>query len=120
MVRHYLFKKRLIRNLTSQAEQNEYRPHRDADYPSNNGRADMSSCCFEKTIFTKRTTDKLSFFRLQSSTFFCQGIINILKQQITAASLRKFNYSNYSFWKRAAQHAANRGILDKNIQKLDC
>ena len=41
-------------------------------------------------------------FRLQSSAFSCQGIVNILKQRITVAGLPKSNYSGHSFRNEAA------------------
>ena len=57
-------------------------------------------------------------FRLQSSAFSCQAVVNILKQRITAAGLLEANYSGHSFRKRAAQHAADHGMLDESIQRL--
>ncbi len=60
------------------------------------------------------------FFSLQSLAFSRQAVVNILKQRIAATSLPEANYSGHSFRKRAAQHAANYGMLDKSIQRLGC
>ncbi len=57
-------------------------------------------------------------FKLQSSAFFRQAVVNILKQRITAAGSPEANYPSHSFCKRAAQHAGDHGILDKSIQRL--
>ena len=57
-------------------------------------------------------------FRLQSSAFSRQAVVNILKQRIAAAGLSEANYSGHSFRKGAAQHAADHGMLDKSIQRL--
>ncbi len=54
-------------------------------------------------------------FRLQSSAFSRQAVVNILKQRIAAAGLPEANYSGHSFRKRAAQHAADHGMLDESI-----
>ena len=56
-------------------------------------------------------------FRLQSSAFSRQAVVNILKQRIAAAGLSEANYSGHSFRKGAAQHAADHGMLDESIQK---
>ena len=53
--------------------------------------------------------------RLQSAAFSRQGVVNIIKQRITAAGLPESNYSDQSFRKREAQHAADHGMLDKSI-----
>ncbi len=57
-------------------------------------------------------------FRLQSSAFSRQAIVNILKQRIVAAGLPEANYFSHSFRNGAAQHAANYSILDESIQRL--
>ncbi len=57
-------------------------------------------------------------FRLQSSAFSRQAVVNILKQRFVAASLPEANYSGHNFRKRAAKHAADHGMLDKSIQRL--
>ena len=57
-------------------------------------------------------------FRLQSSAFSRQAVVNILKQRIAAAGLSEANYSGHSFRKGAAQHAADHGMLDESIQRL--
>ncbi len=54
-------------------------------------------------------------FRLQSSAFFCQAVVNILKQCIAAAGFPEANYSGQSFRKRAAKHEADNGMLDEGI-----
>lgn len=57
-------------------------------------------------------------FRLSSAAFSRQGIINILKQRIAMAGLPEFNYSGHSFYKKAAQHVADHGMLNEIIQRL--
>ncbi len=57
-------------------------------------------------------------FTLQSSAFSHQAVVNILKQRIAAVGLPEANYSGHSVRKRAAQHAADYGILDETIQRL--
>ncbi len=57
-------------------------------------------------------------FWLQSSTFSCQAVVNILKQRIAAAGLPKANYSGHSLRKGAVQHAADHGLLGQIIQRL--
>lgn len=59
-----------------------------------------------------------SLFKLQSATFICQSVVNILKQRIAAAGPPKSNYSSHSFQKWAAQHVADHSMLDKSIQRL--
>lgn len=58
------------------------------------------------------------FFSLQSTSFFCQVVINIFKQHIAVAGLPKSNYFGHSFQKREVIHAADHGMLDK--KKLGC
>ncbi len=58
-------------------------------------------------------------FRLPSLAFSRQAVVHILKQRIMAAGLPKANYSGHSFCKGADQQAADLGILDKSIQRLD-
>ncbi len=57
-------------------------------------------------------------FRLQSSAFSRQAVVNIPKQRIAAAGLLEANYSGHSFCKGAAQHAADHDMLDKSIKRL--
>ncbi len=57
-------------------------------------------------------------FRLQSSAFSRQAVVNILKQRIGAASLPEANYSGHSLCKGAAKHVADYGMLDESIQRL--
>ncbi len=57
-------------------------------------------------------------FRLQSSAFPRQAVVNILKQRIAGAGLPEANYSGHSFRKGATQHAADHGIHDESIQRL--
>ncbi len=57
-------------------------------------------------------------FRLQSSTFSRQAVVNILKQCIGAAGFPEVNYSGHSFCKGAAQHEADHRMLDQSIQRL--
>ncbi len=57
-------------------------------------------------------------FRLQSVVFFCQSVVNILKQSTAPEGLFESNFSNHSFWKRAVQHMADYGMLNERIQKL--
>ncbi len=58
------------------------------------------------------------FFWLQSLTFSCQAVVNILKQRIAASGLPKANYTGHSLRKGAVQHAADHGLLGQIIQRL--
>ncbi len=57
-------------------------------------------------------------FKLQSSAFSLQAVVNILKQHITEAGPPQANYSGHSFRKGAAKHEADHGILNQSIQRL--
>ncbi len=57
-------------------------------------------------------------FRLQSSAFSCQAVVNILKQRKAEAGLLEANYSGHNFRKRAAQHAADHNMLVESIKRL--
>ena len=45
-------------------------------------------------------------------------MVAILKKRIALAGLSESDFSGHSFRKRAAQHAADNGILDESIQRL--
>lgn len=57
-------------------------------------------------------------FRFSSSAFSRQNVVAILKKRIASIGLSNTSFSGHSFRKGAAQHAADHGILDENIQRL--
>lgn len=57
-------------------------------------------------------------FRFSSSAFSRQNVVAILKKRIASIGLSDTSFSGHSFRKGAAQHAADHGMLDENIQRL--
>ncbi len=57
-------------------------------------------------------------FKLSSVVFSRQNVFAILKKRITSAGLSESDFSGHSFRKGDAQHAADNGMLDENIQRL--
>ncbi len=57
-------------------------------------------------------------FRLLSGAFSRFSVVTALKKRFSLAGLEQADYSDYSFRKSAAQHAADHGMLDKMFQKL--
>ncbi len=56
-------------------------------------------------------------FRLQSSIFSRQAVVNILKQRIAEMGFSEGNYSGQSFSKGAAKHATDHDMLNESIQR---
>lgn len=57
-------------------------------------------------------------FSHDNKSFTRRYVIAQLRSRLSAIGVSSTNYSGHSFWKGAAQHASNNGMLEEDIQKL--
>lgn len=57
-------------------------------------------------------------FRLNSCSLSRQSIVAVLRKRLIQAGITETGFSGHNFRKGAAQHAADHGMLDENIQIL--
>ncbi len=73
----------------------------------------------QKGLFIQdpRSTN-VSLLRVSSVAFSGQNVVAILKKRIALVSLSKSDFSGHSCCKRATQYAADKGMLDKSIERI--
>lgn len=71
-----------------------------------------------RKLFTEHPQPSTALLFWYRSSFSRPAVIAALKSRLTAAGISNKHFSGHSYRKGAAQHAADNGMPDKNIQRL--